>query len=359
MKNFQTGFRYSFGVGRGGCGLDFTRNDEWKMACDQYGWQPVRVEGDGRVFKVTLPDRELGLKRSGASYEKLMLLHRILEKMNHQGFGHTLPWELTPEGEPVVRTRTSCWYAVPWKEKGADEVSAQDVVMGLAHLHRFSEPVLKDYPELAGKTDERLIDEWEEKRRDLKSYQEQIRAREFPSPFDQSAEQIFKQLDQSLSFAIRGMKRYLESEDGAPPRYALCHIRIHPGNIVADQENFYFIDFDHAGVDSPVRDLALAVERLSDPSDPKNSPSALIQAYEEICPLRSKEKKLLGLYLSYPERLLKTLRIYYHDPKLLNDEPEAVSRLEKEMARYEKNKVLVRRLWTNRKKGKANKEIRR
>lgn len=333
--------------------MNLTHYDEWKMVCDQFGWQPIRMEGDQRVLKVTLPDRELGLKRSGASYEKLILLHQILEKMRSQGFVHSLPWELTPEGEAVVRTRTSCWYAVPWKENGIQDLSAREVVYGLAHLHRFSEPVLADYPELEKKTDERLLNEWKKKRQDLQSYKEQISTREFPSPFDQSAEQISQQLDRSLLFAIRGMSRYLELEEGTPPRYVLCHRRIHPSNIVADQENFYFIDFDHADVDSPVRDLALALERLSDQSDPKNSPSALIQAYEEICPLQPKEKKLLALYLSYPERLLKTLRIYYHDPSLLNDEPQAVSRLEKEIALFEQLQHLVRQLWTNRKKGKA------
>lgn len=324
--------------------------DELKEVFNQFGWKPTCVQGDRGLWKVSLPGRELALKQSDAPYEKLILLHQILSNMSRDGFEHSLPWELTTEGNAVIRTGTSCWYAVPWKEKQKREIPPQEIVCGLAHLHRLSEPVISAYPELMHKTEERLVKDWETKQEQLQSYEDERSEREFRSPFDQSFAQIREWMDRSLSFAIRGMRRFMETEEGIAPRYVLCHRRIHPGNLVWDEEHFYFIDFDHAQIDSPVRDLALAVHRFSDAADPENSPAALIQAYEEILPLQPKEKRLLALYLSYPERLLKTLFEYYHAPKLASGESQAVSRLEKEKILFEDIQSIVRRLWPAKRK---------
>ncbi|MGA8943158.1 MAG: phosphotransferase [Thermoactinomyces sp.] len=339
--------------------MHLSQHGELGEVCRRFGWKPMHIQGDRGIWKVTLPDRELALKQSDAPYEKLVLLHRILASMNQDGFSHSLPWEETTEGNPVVYTGKRCWYAVPWKEKQNRELPAQEIVRGLAHLHRISEPVIGMYPELMHKTNDHLVNEWESKQERLQSYEEKISSREFPSPFDQSFAQIREQMDRSLAFAIRGMRRFLETEEGIAPRYVLCHRRLHPGNVVWDEENFYFIDFDHAQVDSPVRDLALAVHRFADPSDPENSPAGLIQAYEEILPLQPKEKKLLALYLSYPERLLKILSEYSHNPGLSSGESQAVSRLEKEKILFEEIQGMVRRLWPVRKKSIGNKGIRK
>ncbi len=324
--------------------------DELREVCSQFGWEPTHVKGSRGVWKVALPDREFALKQSDAPYEKLIILHQILSNMSQAGFGHSLPWELTTKGNPVVRTSKGCWYAVPWKEKQKQEITAQEIIRGIAHLHRLSEPVISAYPELMHGTNERLVKDWEAKQEQLQSYEDEGNEREFPSPFDQSFAQIREQMDRSLSFAIRGMRRFLETEEGIAPRYVLCHRRIHPGNVVWDEEKIYFIDFDHAQVDSPVRDLALAVHRFGDASDPENSPAGLIQAYEELFPLQPKEKRLLALYLSYPERLLKTVSEYYYDYRLSSGESQAVSRLEKERILFEEIQDIVRRLWPARKK---------
>ncbi|MBA4602703.1 phosphotransferase [Thermoactinomyces mirandus] len=323
--------------------------DELREVCRQFGWNPVQIRGDRGLWKVTLPDRKMALKQSRAPFEKLILLHQILSDMKQNGFAHSLPFALTAGKNPVVRTGTSCWYALPWKEKQKREITAREIVSGLARLHRLSEPVINQYPELINKTDERLLKEWKSKQEQLQFYEDERNGREFPSPFDQSFAQVRERMDRSLSFAIRGMSRFLETEEGMAPRYVLCHRRIHPGNVVWDEQNLYFIDFDHAQADSPVRDLALAVHRFGDVTDPENSPAGLIQTYEEILPLQPKEKRLLALYLSYPERLLKILSQYYHHPKL-SGESQAVSRLERESILFEEIQGIVRRLWPARKK---------
>jgi spore coat protein YsxE len=319
---------------------------------EQYGWEPAYVQYAGNVWRVSLPDGEFALKKSQAPREKLWLLHQILEQVRTDGYPHLLPWARNKQGEPVVQVREERWYATPWKNIWENErkVPATEMVKALAHLHSLAEPVVEKFPELPLPIDSGVIGEWKNKQGKLAEYADKVEQREFPSPFDQSFRALREPLDRMFHFAIRGMERFVETEDGVPPRYTLCHRRLHESNVVYDDDQFYFIDFDHAQVESPVRDLALAIKRFADMDGEGEPPFALIEAYESVYSLKPKEKKLLALYLSYPERIMKMLKQYYDMPQVSFTEAQAVKRLETEMMRWDQVQELVKQLWPNRQK---------
>lgn len=318
-------------------------------AMRQYGWEPKAAKSFGNVWRIKVEDGIFALKRAKASREKLLLLHRILEKIGPD-FPHLLPWVKTQEGSPIVDVGKTCWYATPWKDtKEAPKVLPSTVIKSLASFHRLSEPVIKTYRELQlSYTDDKLA-EWQHNGDIVSRYSEKREAREFQSPFDKYFSRNEETLEKVVDFSIRGMERFFELEKGKPPRFTLCHKRFHPRHLMRDEQNFYFINFDHAQVESPVQDIATCLRRLSDPGDDEH-PLELIEAYEANNKLLPMEKKLLALHLAYPERLLKTVHRYYGEGASYSfSELTALRRLEKEVNQLEQFEELIKTLWNSKK----------
>ncbi|SEN01262.1 phosphotransferase [Lihuaxuella thermophila] len=333
----------------------YTQGSELFEVFKQYGWQPTLVENVGRrVWRITLREGVYALKKSRASREKLHLLHKILKEIRSQGHPHLLPWLPTRQGEPIVTGTSGTWYATPWKScYGISEHGKQPAVtelaQALARLHRLSEPLVQNYPDLCTRVDEEAVNKWKQRQEKLANISDQIKSREFQSPFDKCFSGHKESIEQSLAFFLRGMERFMEKEGGKSPRYTLCHRRLHPSNVARDEERFYLIDFDHAQVDSPVRDLALLMRRYASFEGDPEKPLQILEAYEAEWPLQPKEKKLLALYLAYPERLLKTVERYYEEPKITSMEAHAVKRLEEEIHHLAQLQEAVKTLWPGKK----------
>ena len=73
-----------------------------------------------------------------------------------------------------------------------------------------------------------LVERWRDKRERVREYGGKLKTRGFASPFEQMLGDHAELLDKAFSFAVRGMERFVETEGGIPPRYTLCHGRIHP-----------------------------------------------------------------------------------------------------------------------------------
>lgn len=318
-------------------------------AMHQYGWRPKAVKRFGNVWRVKTEEGTFALKRAKSSREKLLLLHRIFEKMS-ENYQHILPWVKTQEGSPVVSVGRVCLYATSWREtKEAPKISSSTVIENLAMFHRLAEPIVKSYPELQlSYTDEKLA-EWQHNGEVVSRYTEKRESREFQSPFDKCFSRNEEMLEKVVDFSIRGMERFFELENGKPPRFTLCHKRFHPRHIVRDENEFYFINFDHAQVESPVQDIAASLRRLSDPGDDEH-PLELFEAYESKNKLLPMEKKLLALHLAYPERLLKTVHQYYGEGTSRSfSELVALRRVEKEVNQLEQFEELIKTLWNTKK----------
>jgi spore coat protein YsxE len=332
----------------------FSQGMELWDILERYGWEPTLVRYAGSVWRVATEDGEYALKRSNAPREKLVLLHQMLNETRAQGFPHLLPWVPTKRGEPVAEVNGEAWYATPWKGSRKDgqskEPAAEDVVRALALFHRMTEPLSEKYPKLKVRTGESRLQRWKAKQEHLRQTVEEIRKKEYPTPFEQCLLREWEAVDRCMDFAIRGLSRFIEADGGESPAYALCHRRLHPSNVIADRDGFFFIDFDHAQFDSPARDLAAAIRRFTTGEDGADRAFALMEAYMEERPLAPKEKRLTALYLSYPERVLKTLRRYGEQAHLAGGEASISSRLEGELEQLGWLQEVVRSLWPRKKK---------
>jgi spore coat protein YsxE len=324
----------------------------------QYGYEDAYMEKVGSVIYLALPEGEYALKCSRAPREKLYLLHQLLNEAIQSGCNHLLPWMETKQGEPVAEVEGTCWYMVPWKRRSVPDGkrwSSEEAMGALARLHQATESGCKKLDELAPSIRQEDIESWKRKMEMLDQYAKHGKDREFISPFEQAFASAKEQLDRSFQFAIRGLERYRESENASLPRAVLCHGRVHPSNVVQDEEQVYLIDFDHAQVDTPARDVALAIQRFSlhDEADPFK----LFEAYERVWKLEPKEKRLLALYLSYPERILKTLGRYFDKPRTAMVEPQFTKRFEREISQHEQMQELVKSLWPSKKKKEEREKV--
>ncbi|TCS96520.1 phosphotransferase [Hazenella coriacea] len=329
----------------------YEQGEEIWEVMEQYDLNPTVLQYTGGVWRVVTDEGVFALKKSPSSKEKLLLLNEMLTSAQKEGFPHLITWKLTKQGEPIAEIREEIWYASPWKEPvgiGEPETkpSAKELVQSIAQFHRVCEKLVKEYPELTPTFNKDLVDDWKESRDhfiDLTRFQEE---REFRSPFDQVVYTNQDHVERMFNFAIKGMERLIETEQGKYPRTTLCHRRVHPSNVVYDDQDYYFIDFDHAEVDTPIRDLALVLRRYTKEKGYSETPDELIQCYHEVNPLQPIEKKLLALYLLYPERLLKALRHYYESPQIAQQESQCVKHLEAEFRHYDGLQDVARNLWS-------------
>jgi Ser/Thr protein kinase RdoA (MazF antagonist) len=297
-----------------------------------FGWNPSSVQHRGGVWEVVDGDQKYALKESQTSREKLYVLHRMLEQVRAAGYPHLLPWIPTEDGEIFVSAYGSQWYATPWQEPVDEHISATELATSLGHFHRLAEPVAAQFPKLHQVMNLDLKESWKQRETQISSWQETL---------EEGEAKISGQFNHlpknSFALAIRGIDRYLQSEKGVAPRYTICHGRVHPSNVLTGENGLYWIDFDHAELDTPIKDLATLIHRY-----PEESPEQILGAYEKENKLLPKEKRLLAVFLSYPERLVRVVE--------RQEDSVDVSR---EYAHIQECHKLIKKLWPAKKRSRA------
>lgn len=302
-----------------------------------FGWDPSSVQHRGGVWEVIDGSQKYALKESHAPREKLYVLHRMLEQVRAAGYPHLLPWIPTEDGEIVVSAYGSQWYATPWQESADEHVSASELATALGHFHRLAEPVAAQFPKLHRVIDLDLKEAWKQRETQISSWQETLEEGE--AKISVQAAHLPKN---SFTLAIRGIDRYLQSEKGVAPRYTICHGRVHPSNVLTNETGLYWIDFDHAELDTPTKDLATLIHRY-----PEESPAEILAAYEKENKLLPKEKRLLAVFLSYPERLVRAV-----------ERQEELVDVSREYAHIQECQKLAKKLWPAKKKRSKQKRNR-
>lgn len=334
-------------------------NNELEKVLDAFYFVPRKIEQKGGVYKVYCQDGIYALKPSQAPYEKLMVLHGWLDQLRQSGYRHLLSWLPSQNGEVVVKTESGSWYATLWKYeenlKNDNHFSPVHLVHALATFHQKIKPLVESESELKKPVSTVAVDHWKKQKEFLDQTYEDWNKQELPSPFTKRFLSLKESMDQFFDFSIRGLERFVAKEEGVVPRHTLCHRRLHPKNVVYDEDNFYFIDFDHAQVDTPVRDLALMIRRFGRLSS-EEGPEVLFETYNSQYPLKPIEKKLLAIYLSYPERLIKTVYQYRNQTRVAEEESHAVQRIEEEWNYYYQVQNLTKKLWKSERAQTENRE---
>lgn len=88
-------------------------------------------------------------------------------------------------------------------------------------------------------------------------------------------------------------------------------------NVLFDKSKLILTNFERAHLDLPCVDVALFLRKIMEKQGWRVSEGKkFLHAYEIICPMSEKERKVLALRLAYPEKLWKLANHYYHANKV-------------------------------------------
>ncbi len=94
-------------------------------------------------------------------------------------------------------------------------------------------------------------------------------------------------------------------------RKTIIHGKFHHRNsILTEDQKLYLLDFDHASIDTPVRDIANFIRHYILNKEHQMWAKDWIKLYQKQVELSTAEKKLLGIYLLFPERILSLTNRY-------------------------------------------------
>ncbi|WP_187820565.1 phosphotransferase [Pasteuria penetrans] len=279
-----------------------------QQVLQNYRCTPRYIQKSGNLYKIVADEGIYALKFTTIAKNRLLSIHSFLRRLRQDGYPHVLPTLSNSEGKSITPTPQGNWYLTPWKASISPEknrpLSGAVLARSLAKMHRIASPLVKHYQDLAMYPDRAFLRGWNRQYQAWAADQSQSQPAG-ESPLRPLWDMYKTRVEQAFSFSTRGMEKFLSAERGMPPRKTLCHRRIHSSNIVQGETTFYWVDFDDCGLDSPVRDLALLLHRYSPDRSGGAVPQRLLAAYEEEWRLRSREKKLLAIYLAYPERIAK------------------------------------------------------
>lgn len=94
-------------------------------------------------------------------------------------------------------------------------------------------------------------------------------------------------------------------------RKTVCHGKFHHRNIILlPNSKKFLIDFDNVSLDTPVRDLAFFIRNYIMNNEYRDWIEEWVVNYQSIMPLLLSEKKLLSIFLLFPERIISLAKSY-------------------------------------------------
>ncbi|WP_047150603.1 phosphotransferase [Aneurinibacillus tyrosinisolvens] len=276
----------------------------------------------GKLWRLETDRGTFALKETRESPEQLYFVANWLYFLHTAGVRSVIPFQITKYGEPYILTRQGIYMLRPWVQSGAGMELFSDwetsAITEMARIHRASEAAKEHWKGYAPVTLARIRERW---KGGVSALHQMLIAPQSGASLFESA--VKGSGDYVLRYAVRAVKQLDElqnkgiGEEGLA--LSLCHGRIHRENIIAGGNGeLYFINFDRANLDTPVRDLAIFFRRYA-PRRQWDSRVGMnwMRAYESVRPLSHGEKKLLACYLLYPERMMKELSRYTKEERVL------------------------------------------
>lgn len=294
------------------------------------------------VWKIHSPFGPFALKKSRVDPGHLTNINGQLQRLAAHHFSAVMPFVLNKFGESVIPVPSGqgAYYVTRWIGRSLAQTDEQEweteVLRLMARMHRYTVQIapatmmMKRWNVI---TVQRLMRRWTNGLQLLQRFKETCEREKYPSPFSVAFLANSSYIIETVQQAIEHLRHWAEKVDEQNEmRYVLCHGRLHRGNIVRQRKGrFVFIDFDHANMDTPVRDLALFIRRhLPEYDWNRHTADEWLNHYEKIFPLTDDEKHLLAIYLMYPQKIIRCVQFYLHRSSFSSlSELDMVHRLEK------------------------------
>lgn len=300
-------------------------NEKALEVLEQYDLEVLRTwKGRGVYFCETSKGLHM-LKEHRGSEEKLEKLWQLLTSLeNVQFFKTDLPVR-TKEGNFLVKDSDETTYLLKaWRDgRECDPRSELDVcrcMEGLAIFHTTAKEIWEfSNPEERTKYEgTNLVTEMEKHTRELKKVQSFIRKKQKKSDFESCYLEIIpKFLTEAADITLKMRESGYESlRKEALEQGKICHGEYMQHNVLFDRSKLVITNFEHAHLDLQCVDVSLFLRKIMEKQGWKISQGEkFLRSYEIVRPLEERERLILGLRLSYPEKLWKLANHYYHTNK--------------------------------------------
>ncbi len=291
----------------------------------EYDFQISKEEKIKNVIKVETQLGIFAVKKSDVQSAQIKRMNEILQFLEKQSFSAT---SIVPNkfGDVYVPTESGVIYVTKWmegKSLGLHEPSHLNLLIKkMAHLHKVGfnfEPNTLTYSYVDEMT---IRNVWEERIHWLTKYQKKLKRKATNTTFEHVFLSYIPFLQDWAEEALEHLNEWiLDTYSIETMRKTICHGRIHHRNaVIASNKNVYLIDFDHVSIDTPVRDIAYFIRFYILNKEHRMWATFWLDQYEKINPLLIQEKRLLAIYLLFPERMLTLAKNYEQKEKKWSEE---------------------------------------
>lgn len=300
-------------------------NEKALEVLEQYDLEVTRTwKGRGVYFLETSKGLHM-LKEHRGSEEKLEKLWQLLNSLENIQFFKTDFPVRTKEGNFLVKDSEETTYLLKkWKDgRECDPRSELDVcrsMEGLAIFHTAAKN-LWEFSETEERTKyegNNLAKEMEKRTRELKKVQSFIRKKQKKSDFESGYLEVIPKYLLEASEITEKMKQsgYEELQNSAFAQGRICHGEYMQHNVLFDRSKLILTNFEHAHLDLQCVDITLFLRKIMEKQGWRIAQGEkFLRAYEIVRPMDEKERMVLALCLSYPEKLWKLANHYYHTNK--------------------------------------------
>jgi CotS family spore coat protein len=328
------------------------RRKEVADAIRPWGLKPRKITRVRAAFKVSTSQGTYCLKEVEDSEKRLSFYDSVLRYVQSQGFTMLAPYIPTLTGECFAVFNGRKVVVLPWLEgKEISYTSVKEIAAAAEALARFHQAAEGYQPEEGIQVKDKL-GKWPgklaRKVADLEMYREQAEKgdTEFDRYFLQYVDWIYAHTVQAAQ-QIRQSPYYAQVEESRG-RLTICHGDPSKRNFIRDQQGqMHLIDFESMKSDLPILDFWRLLRRtLARDMWDFTSVKQILDAYNRGRTMSREEYELLGIFLTFPEKIWRIVHNYYEPSKKqgwtmkrfirhLQRQLEQVGKMEQFLAEYQ------------------------
>ena len=315
---------------------DKTYLSKYDLDVNLFGQFDLLVHDVVPVRKVFILDTDKGdkiLKKVSYDTSRLGFINYGIEYIRKNNFSRIIEFE---------KTKNNLIY-VPWKDeiycimslvegRECEYSNPVDVILtskAIAELHRSSKGLINDeaFKMLLAKNNKqyfcgKIIGKFNEKLRELIFFKNIATLYKNKSEFDYIFLEHVEYYEENI---IKSIKILQSSEYynlcTEKEKVVFCHHDLAHHNILINNEEVYFLDFDYAIVDLRVHDICNFINKaIKDFAYSIDKCHSILNEYTQITPLEPRELKVLYGLLSFPEDFYGVCRDYYTRKKQWSEE---------------------------------------
>ncbi|MBR5127789.1 MAG: CotS family spore coat protein [Roseburia sp.] len=312
---------------------------------------PITVKSFSKGRECYLCDTNLGslaLREYRGSKERASFLEAMLEHLKSSGLSVECIVK-TSDGEILVVDEEERRFLLTENYRGAEcDVWNQDdmvaAVRVLARLHNAAKNFREEVPEMIYRNWNSLLEVYERHNREIKQVNNYIRTKKKKNSF----EMLFHKQCEFFLKKAQTVTEALKDVECEPELYGFCHGDYNQHSIIFAKQGVAIVGLERFTYDIQVRDLANFVRKMMEKNNwDVELGRILIEAYNEIHPLKEQERAYLYFYLAYPEKFWKLANHYNSAHKTWLSERN-IEKLEKVIAQEEKKEQFLSLLFSER-----------